>query len=410
MEWTKLKKSSMSNLLLISIPIILAFTGAFTAFSCLADDSTGQSDVILKSDMPTHTQPLPDIIAKTYTFRIEKRSHSNRIYIFEEVSNHPDLSPPDPSPNETQSEDLPLPHEGETLLLKEGRAPVMGFRVLKAYPEKNQIAVKRIRRYKKHPPLKAGQIFTGIEKITDYFPLDLTHEEEDELAELETEKQDKNEAEAHKKAAIEKKKKEHEKKTPLPDENKHTNDNLQKFDDLDALAEERDDGESFVEEGNVMDPYRHWLSAGFGFTVNSIPPSSGSSGSALYAAGNFRYGYSFAKYILFNKPTIQDSLTVEGGAFYYKINTYISGYTVLSYIGDLRYNMFFSEKIAIFFYGGVIKPVVLSSSNAQSGDTQALSGTVFDGGLGLLFQIGPSWYLRLEAGTNILDLNLVVRF
>lgn len=309
---------------------------------------------------------LPEIIAKTYTLQVAKRSHSNRVYIFK-----------------NRASEIPVP--GQILLFKENDQPVMGFRVLKVYPDDNRLAAKRVRRYRKHAPLAVGESFLAVEKLRDLMPDTLTEDDAEELSEVEKET---TVAKGIKSAAED------------PDL---------------ASADNEEHSALTAEEGELLDPYRHWITVGVGYIRNNSPPTATGSltGTSFFTAANLRYGYTLGKLILFKKAKVQDSFTLEGGFYSYKNLSYIvqgDSYTVLSAVGSLRYNLFFSRSFAVFFYTGVIRNQVVSSSQGQAIGTAALQNVFLTAGTGFLFQVGPSWYTRVDIGMDSIGLNLVLRF
>ena len=111
---------------------------------------------------------LPDIEAKTFDVKVMRRSRSGNVYVFE------------------TSEEQPL-HTGKILLLREGIQPVMAFRVLRDYSDKNQFAAKWVRRYRGIDQLNPSTSYLAIEKIADREAPPLTVQDRAELKEVESE-------------------------------------------------------------------------------------------------------------------------------------------------------------------------------------------------------------------------------
>ena len=343
------------------------------------------------------TGKLPEIEAKTYSLQVVRKSHSNKVYLFKDIN-------------------LQRPPEGSIVLLKLDDDPVMVIQVLKTYPNKNRIAGKWIKRYGHFKILDPDDIFLAVEKITDIQNFGSSEEavkytqEEDakdikEIApydpDLDTPSSPNPQGNTFKKA------------TPnsSPKENRHpSNDSSSSPDE--AFNDDEDEHQGIsVEEIHPIENSRHWLTLGFGYIRNNAPPATG--GFYNFSSGNLRYGFNFAKFILFNKPGIQDSLTFESGFFLYKALNFIQGtndaYTLISIPATLRYNLFFSSSFALFIYGGVVQSQIVTSNQGQTAAI-VLNSTLPAGGAGLLFQIGPSWYTRAELGIDTINMGIVLRF
>ncbi len=172
-----------------------------------------------------------------------------------------------------------------------------------------------------------------------------------------------------------------------------------------------------VEQPLTLDPYKHWLSFSFGSLKNL-----GSEGQTIYYTGaGLKYGMNIAKTIFFRNFGIQDSLTLEGGAFLYKVLSYNvdtpqDTYTVvpLSIIG--RYNIALGETFGIFGYAGFVKNLVIGASFSDPNDQNFINNQIrlaslfptFGGGL--LFHLGPNWDTRVDMGLDLLGVGLALRF
>jgi hypothetical protein len=335
-------------------------------------------------DTRSHSGELPPIEARTYDLKVVRRSNSNKVYLFEDLA-------------------LKEPQVGRILLLKKDDENIMAFRVLKAYPQDKMVAAKRVRRYRKHRFLENGDQFLTIEKVSDVAPPPNSPEDNLDLAELE--------------------KKEEIKEEPAPpaidsdldqavipepsDENKNNSPAV----DLEDIDQDPDSHLALtVEEPQMFDHSIHWLTAGFGFVRNNGPPSDG--GSYNFSAGNIRYGVSVARLVFLGQPHLQDSIVLEGGMYLYKAISFADkndAYTIASFVGTIRYNILFSESFGIFFYAGAMGSRVLSSVSGQDSVVSSLSSTLPAGGAGLLFQVGPSWYIRADLGLDSMGLNLLLR-
>lgn len=335
-------------------------------------------------------EPLPEIIAKTYNVEVKRKSQSKRVYLF-----HYDASEE--------------PRVGRILLLKKENEPYLAFRILKTYPDKEQLAAKKVKTYGKHETLEDNESFTGIEKISDYLPPPPTPEDKADLAELEAKEEVKAVPFDSDLDVL---------PTPSPapvPSNSPDNALRKQLEDQQEEQEEPNEATSIeVQQTPLLDRNIQWLTLGFGFVINNNSPANGG-GLYYFAAGNLRYGVSVGRLVFFAKPHLQDSIVIEGGGYLYKTLGYTTqtlsdAYTLLSIVGNIRYNLLFSEGFGIFFYGGVIQSFVVSSANAQPNSLAALTSTFPAIGTGLLFEIGPGWFARVDIGFESMGLNLVLRF
>ena len=341
------------------------FVGAALALSILTAPLSWAND--------DETETLPNIEAKTLPVKIVRRSNSNKIYLIEDIKNR-------------------QPQVGRILLLKRDEEPFMAFRVLALYPEKQFIAAKRVRKYPGHRVLDDGESFTALEKVADLASLQTSAKDRADLKELET-------AEGLQPKHFDP---ELDSATSPAPENPEK-DELQTTDDLnDTLT---------IEEGSIIDHHRHWITLGFGYLRNNGPPANPTS--FYFSAGNLRYAYNVGQRLFVNKPRLQDSLSIEGGVYLYKSLGFVvttDSYTAMSFAATLRYNLMPSEGFGFFFYTGIIKGFVLAATQQQDSGLAALSSILPALGGGLLFQIGPQWYTRIDMGLDTIGLNLVLRF
>jgi hypothetical protein len=340
-----------------------------------ADEEKAKKPVSVESDAADY-ENLPEIEAKTYNLQVTRKSHSNKIYLFEDSTNR-------------------QPHVGRILLLKRDGEPIMAFRVLKNYTEKKLLAAKRIRRYKDVQSLNDGDSFLTIEKISDLAPPPPTAQDQADLKELEAKQGLKVSAyDEELDAGI---------SPPAVPKEENQEDVESELDSHLAIS---------IEEPRIFDHNNHWLTAGFGYIRNSGPPSSNNS-PYYFSSGNVRYGLTVGKMVLLDLPYVQDSVVVEGGAYLYKTLNFASqgdAYTIASFSGTVRYNFLFSESFGVFVYTGVVVGRVISSSSADESVIASLSSTLPAAGAGLLFQVGPGWFTRIEAGLDAIGLNLLLRF
>lgn len=162
-------------------------------------------------------------------------------------------------------------------------------------------------------------------------------------------------------------------------------------------------------EDSEIDPYNHALSMQLGLLNNGRADG----GTARYTALGLRYGYTFARKLLFDKPSTQDQLTLELGAFYYKITGYQTlsdEVTVFPFLFNGRYSVYLNEWFAVFLYGGVAKNNVTISQGTVPAGTANLSRTRPMAGLGALFKLGPGWSIRGDFGMDMLALGAMLKF
>ncbi len=330
-------------------------------------------------------EKLPDITAKVYDLTIIGRSRSQKVYMAKN--------------NVRQA-----PNPGRIILLKQELRNIMAFRVLKAYPNTQQFAIKRVRVYPGYPNLNPGVTFRAIEKIADYFPPPPTEQDKRDLRELEGNLEDPT-------AALEElpSNTDDENQAPAPPDPGLSQREAQV---LDETEDQDPDDLVIVEEPVITDFNFHSLTLQFGqfrnYNVNAI--------SSTYGGGGLRYGYSFAHMIFLNKSRLHDSFTLEGGIALYRIINYDDDdetndtYTLVPVIGTLRYNILFGESYGFFVYGGMLKNTVVSQVSGVEEDVIQLGSTLPAFGVGGMMQVGPNWELRVDLGLDFIGAGLVLRF
>jgi hypothetical protein len=158
-----------------------------------------------------------------------------------------------------------------------------------------------------------------------------------------------------------------------------------------------------------IERHHQQISGEFGFLRNNSV--GGSTGGGYYIAGGFRYGLTVGRMLFVKRANAQDSITLEGGAFIYKILAENNdAYTVVSFIPTLRYNIVLSDNFGIFFYGGAMINRVAAATNATDAGLESLTSILPAGGGGLIFQLGPNWDVRVDAGIDMLSAGLMLRF
>jgi len=158
-----------------------------------------------------------------------------------------------------------------------------------------------------------------------------------------------------------------------------------------------------VHEVFPFDVDTHWLSAQVGFFRNDT----------YFAGAGLRYGLTVGHMLFLDSSSSQDSISLEGGFFLYKVLDLTGNndaYTVVPLIGTIRYNVLFSEAFGIFVYSGISRSTVLASSQPTDEGLERLTLTIPAAGAGMLFQIGPKWYARVDLGLEMFGVGLIVRF
>ena len=177
-----------------------------------------------------------------------------------------------------------------------------------------------------------------------------------------------------------------------------------------------------AEDIEPMDPTRNTISAEFAF-VNMI----NNAGSHVYKQGEgIRYGLMLGRMLFLNRPSVQDELTLEAGAFTYTVPGYsdpTDSFTVIPLTFDLKYTILTSETFGIFFYGGEEFNLLGSSTiTGLENSTSTPTGTVAQNiitnlttprvavGAGLVFRLGPGWEARAQFGAEMIAMGLSIRF
>jgi hypothetical protein len=395
------------------------------------------------------TETLPSITAKNYTAQIDKRSTSGRVYL---------LSIPSPAGQE-------LPDVGHLVLLRTDGAPIMAFRVLKQYNAKNQFAAKWLRRYGDTKQLEPSSQYEALEKVSDKDTPPLTSDDKKDLRELEapppppggetpnaaisaeaspTAGQASGEpsTDTAASAAVAP-----ETPNPVPSAGADNgelpppaaatsggDDGLPKpvpatkaYDpDLDSgtspppkgavetsetpggggLLDKGDDISSvMVEEMTQIDKQNNAIALGAGAYRNSS--------TAYNAAANIRYSRTLKHLIHYKSKNLQDNLALDGSLGFFKyLGTSGQGdtYTVVPVTITLRYTILPNEDFGAFVFAGFEQSVVAQSVNAVSTTESTFQSFFPEIGIGALFRIGPSWYMRADLGYDYIGVSIALRF
>ena len=409
--------------------------------------------------IPVRDEELPNIEARSFEVRPLRTAESKRTYLFEDAS-------------------AAKPRVGSILLLKFGEEPVMAFRVLRTYAQNRQFIARRVRRYHKHEMLEENQSYTALERVSEIpVPghMSYTTEEERDINELQ-QGMDlgaaawRNEAQGFsrgdfyrsdelpsqlREAELERHREQGNLDEELDgggDDRNPQGEGLPDTDDYDPELDagtsppprsgppdndefegpaiqravrrpwrgddDDDSGPTSIEEADPIDRDHHALTMQLGFLHNL-----NSEEKPVYFTGiGLRYGLTLGRMLLLSRPKLQDSLTLEGSAFLYKIANYTQdddAYTVMPLIGTVRYTVMTSDHFGFFFYGGIGKNLVTPTAFPENADADALTQgeaveiltrPVTAAGAGLLFKLGPGWEIRADVGLDMIATGLMLRF
>lgn len=349
--------------------------------------ATSENSSFSKNNSPADSDAR--IVARTYEVQTARKSRSGRVYLFDTLRDR-------------------NPKVGKIILVKKELKPRMAFRVLRTYAEKKQFAAKRVKTYGEGLPLDIGESFTVIEKIaqvTKKHPITPQDREDlkefDELA---------SPTEGNAGTIPQQAQPDEDRKTEPPPSSPQGSIDQEAQEDRSFDPEEVSDDEELtqnlvIEEVIPIDNNRHWLTLGFGLLRNN---------KAYFTSAGGRYGISLFKMTFAKSARVQDSLALEGGVFLYRIaglEVPTDGFSVMSIIGTLRYNLIFGETFGMFFYGGLVKNSVTSTSSTSSEQTlNKLAAPIPAAGGGMLFRVGPNWDIRFDAGLDIIGMGLMLRF
>lgn len=314
----------------------------------------------------------------------------------------------------------PVPRIGKVMMVLKDKKPLMGFRVIKLYPGQKYFAVKRIKSYVERHFLNSEEPLLAMEKyldstvltdgeIAESSPLSKAaqaeEEKEPEIKEYDPDLDVANSPKPKAPADPD--------DAPPPSGAKSKAGDSEKDPNSDEDSEDEDVSDELeklmVDQPSPIELHHNWISAGLAYLrgVNA-------DGQPYYfSTGSLRYGLNLGRRVFVKSSKVQDSLTLETGFYLYKaINFAADGdaYTVLSVPGTLRYNLMYGENFGIFLYGGVLQGLVLSATASTDAALGALGATQIAAGGGLLFQLGPSWYTRLDLGIDNVGMALVLRF
>jgi hypothetical protein len=313
---------------------------------------------------------LPSIEAKIYNVQIVRPSKSGRVYLI-------------------QKNDSDLPEIGRIFLLKDSATPAMAFRVLKTYPENQQIAAKRVRVYPGFDELAVDAQFRAYEKKGNIaITPPPSSEDQADLMDLEQSPAPA-ELQSEPTAATE------------VTENKE-NDEFEtevRGDPGEQDVEVHDDT-SVDEDYASYDYFPNWLTVPFGMYLGNsqLPGSSTQKGTGL----------------LYGRNMGSRSFTLEGGFFYYKAAGDVAGvsksYTLMPLVGMGRFNFPVTENVLFFLYGGVQYKWVIGNLGATPRELQRIAVAAPLAGLGVFVQVGPNWFLKFNLGIDSVLGGIALRF
>ncbi len=378
--------------------------------------------------MQAHAELLPEIEAAVSHIIPTEMSKSGRVYRF-------------------KIKDGEAPRTGSIILVQHRSKPIMAFRVLKTEDDETGFVGKRVRRYDTERELKLQEEYLSAEKVANLFapppienrfnpdakpeldPIggkDLNPPSKDTQFKLDPDAPPllgdggPTQGSGPKNASS----------GDSRDINQFDSDldygtsprNLKRRGDEDEGAPEPDDGsdedsESVIEETKIFNPYRHMIGATIGSFRNM---------SSFSIPGDTHYGFSLwynrviQKGVWIYNRKLQDSLAIEGGITHYSRVNYTGnndGYDLLPFKAEMVYSLHVSEKLAFLAHAGLQYNWIYSTDNvnpntfpAQRRALDSLAGIQPNLGAGVLYHIGPQWFLRADVGLDRLAIGLAVKW
>jgi len=396
--------------------------------------------------LPATAENLPQIDARQFELVPKEISRSGRVYRFRLEGT--------------------LPRTGNLILIQMGDRPVMAFRVLKTEASSKDVIAKRIRRYDQEGKLDLEKKYSAIEKVADLVsppdvvtPAPSTEARASSLPLT---------AGAPKEEPIEPIPGAPPAGSPLPEstpagsplpestpastpaspapdpnapallgddgsgaqksETPTQTPSVEGFDeDLDATTSPRDLKNEFsksdqeegasgsrsgpgIEERESLIKYQHMA----GLSVGSFRNMSGFS-----IPGTTHYGFTayynevVDKGIWFHNLAPEDTLSLEFGLGYYsRVNLTGStdNYDVIPIRTELLYTLQFNPTFAFITEVGAQFNWVIAAENATEIGLATLSGIQPNFAIGMLYNIGPQWYLRTDLGLDRIAIGLAVKW
>ena len=378
--------------------------------------------------MQAQAELLPEIEAAVSHIIPTEMSKSGRVYRFKIKDGEP-------------------PRTGSIILVQSRGKPIMAFRVLKTEDDDSGFVAKRVRRYDTEGELKLQDEYVSAEKVANLFapppienrfnpdakpeldPIggkDLNPPSKDTQFKLDPDAPpllgDGGPVRGGGEKSVG--------SGDTRDLNQFDSDldygtsprNLKRRGDEDEDGPEPGDSgdgesESVIEETKVFNPYRHMIGATIGSFRNM---------SSFSIPGDTHYGFSLwynrviQKGISWYSRRLQDSLAIEGGITHYSRVNYTGnndGYDLLPLKAELVYALHVSEKLAFLGHAGLQYNWIYSTDNvnpttfpAQRRALDSLAGIQPNLGMGVLYHIGPQWFLRADAGLDRFAIGLAVKW
>ncbi len=391
---------------------------------------------------PAMAEILPSIDARQLEITPKEISRSGRVYRFKLETD--------------------VPRTGNLLLVQIGDRPVMAFRVLKTDSNSKEIIAKRIRRYDQEGRLELEKRYLAAEKVADLVsppqpenpptsgpvvvasavPRGSMSESIPTAPATGANPVPETAEPAPETMAGEPKAEEPIAQEP-PDPNAPAllgddgsggpqsgspivAGSVERFDEeLDASTSPRNlkSGEEFdetpstnaqggpgIEEHPPVIQYEHMLGLSVGSFSNMsgfVIPGTAHNGFTAY------YNEIIDRNLWFTEHAPQDSLSLEFGLGYYsRVNLLgtFDNYDVIPIRSELLYTLQFNPTFALLAHVGAQFNWVISAENASEAGLGILEGIQPNAGLGLLYAIGPQWYLRADVGLDRIALGLAVKW
>jgi hypothetical protein len=374
-----------------------------------------------------HAERLPEIDAQEFEITPLETSSSGRVYRLKVEGGNP--------------------RTGDILLVQKNQEPLAAFRVLKT--EGTEIVAKRVRKYESQSKLELQQTYTAVQKLADLVesPIERTEAPStapelpppaspnatEAPAELNPPPLPPEEAPAQEAPAQE---------APATDTNavplmgddasqttlisKQRATALDQYDEgLDATttprnlktvpgAEDVPSRETMIGPGVIEhEPLSKFnqmvgISAGSFRNMSGFQiPGSNNSGLTAY------YNRVIEDSVWFEGHTPHDTLSLEAGLGYYSIVNFTGGfddYQIMPIRGEFLYSLHVSPSFAFLTHIGAQFNWIFAAENAVDEGLGALSGIQANAGVGMLYQIGPQWYLRGDAGLDRIAIGLAVKW
>jgi|GEM_PF-2085746 len=350
-----------------------------------------------------------------------------------------------------------MPRTGNVLLIQIGDRPIMAFRVLKSDEASKEIIAKRIRRYDQEGKLELEKRYLAAEKIADLVPPPAPSEAlataglpptaglsgigATPQAGARTAGEPSIPTEGGADMTDESSEAITGQEPPDPNapallgddgsggpeiQGPITAKSVEEFDEeLDASTSPRNlknesttresdtSGGSAgpgIEEHSPLIKYEHMI----GISVGSFRNMSGFSFPGITNNGfTAYYNEIIDRDLWFKGYQPQDALSLEAGLGYYSrvnLSGTFDNYDVIPIRAELLYTLQLSETFAALGHVGAQFNWVVAADNASEAGLASISGIQPNLGAGILYNIGPQWYLRCDAGLDRIAIGLAVKW